>query len=54
MARLAAGSIRSRLTHKRHAVIRDNICRVQGSFSVAELFLLSPRCWPVLTLSGSV
>ena len=42
------------MTHKIHAVIRDNICRVQGRFSVAELFLLSPRCWPVLTLSGSV
>jgi hypothetical protein len=26
---------------------RANICRVQGRFSVAELFLLSPRCWPI-------
>ena len=43
MGVLAAGSGPSRLTHKRHAVSRDELCRIQESFSVAELFLLSPK-----------
>jgi hypothetical protein len=42
------GPIRSRLTRKRHAVSRDDICRVQERFSVIELCLLKLGCWPVL------
>jgi len=40
------------LTRKRHAVSRDDICRVQERFSVIELCLLKLGCWPVLGPSG--
>jgi len=36
------------MTRKRHAVSRDDICRVQERFSVIELCLLKLGCWPVL------
>ena len=39
-------------TRKRHAVSRDDICRVQERFSVIELCLLKLGCWPVLGPSG--
>ena len=42
----------TRLTRKRHAVSRDDICRVQERFSVIELCLLKLGCWPVLGPSG--
>jgi hypothetical protein len=38
------------MTRKRHAVNRDDICRVQERFSVIELCLLKLGCWPVLGL----